>query len=186
MTERLPLCETSEPKHRAESAAALWRAHQQELYRCVLGIVKDEATAQDAVQIALTRYLEQGAQVAPESRRSWLFRVAANAALEAKRRETRERRHGARVAAWNVQIRGSADGVQGSELERGERVARVRAALDSLPAEQREVVWRRIHGSQKFVEIAAELQIPLGTVLTRMRAALAKLKGLLGAEDEIK
>jgi RNA polymerase sigma-70 factor (ECF subfamily) len=64
-------------------------------------------------------------------------------------------------------------------------VARVRAALDLLPAEQREVVKRRIHDKQKFVEIAAELQVPLGTVLTRMRAALAKLKGLLGAENEI-
>jgi DNA-directed RNA polymerase specialized sigma24 family protein len=44
-------------------------------------------------------------------------------------------------------------------------------------------VIARIVEEKKFAEIAHELQLPLGTVLTRMRAALAKLKLLLNRED---
>ncbi len=41
------------------------------------------------------------------------------------------------------------------------------------------MVERRIDSDQTFAEIAAELNVPLGTVLTRMRLALAKLKLVL-------
>jgi RNA polymerase sigma-70 factor (ECF subfamily) len=61
-------------------------------------------------------------------------------------------------------------------LIRFEDVERVRAALALLPAEQREVVRMRMYEGKKFAEIAAELKWPLGTVLTRMHAALKKLR----------
>ncbi|MCA9247413.1 MAG: hypothetical protein KDA42_09870, partial [Planctomycetales bacterium] len=51
-----------------------------------------------------------------------------------------------------------------------------------LPSEQREVVRMRIYEEKKFAEIAAELELPLGTVLTRMRLALKKLEAALGQE----
>ena len=60
-----------------------------------------------------------------------------------------------------------------------ETVKRVRRALEQLPSEQAEVVRRRMFHEQKFKDIAEELKLPLGTVLTRMRLALEKLrKGL--------
>ena len=61
-------------------------------------------------------------------------------------------------------------------LIREEAAQRLRESLAELPAEQQQVVRRRIDGNQTFVEIAADLGVPLGTVLTRMRLALEKLQ----------
>jgi RNA polymerase sigma-70 factor (ECF subfamily) len=55
----------------------------------------------------------------------------------------------------------------------------VRAALARLPEQLQTVVRLRIHDNLTFAEIAARLEIPLGTALTRMRTALAKLKAVL-------
>jgi RNA polymerase sigma-70 factor (ECF subfamily) len=62
------------------------------------------------------------------------------------------------------------------EVCRWETVASVRKAMDQLPAEQRQVVQMRIYEQKKFITIAKELNLPLGTVLTRMQAALKKLR----------
>ena len=72
------------------------------------------------------------------------------------------------------------------EAIRDEEAAAVRRALATLPFEQRQVVEARIQRGQTFAAIAAELGLPLGTVLTRMRLALAKLRHSLGekARDE--
>lgn len=65
-------------------------------------------------------------------------------------------------------------------FEAGELSARVRAALTRLPAEQREVFLLRELGGLSFKEVAAELGVPLGTALSRMDAALKKLRMYLG------
>ena len=59
----------------------------------------------------------------------------------------------------------------------------VRRAIDELPAAQREVLHLRIYDEKTFAQIAAELNIPLGTALARMRAALAKLRKRLSDEN---
>src|SRR5262249_681269 len=59
---------------------------------------------------------------------------------------------------------------------RWETVASVRKALDHLPPEQRQVVQMRMYDQKKFITIAEEWGVPLGTVLTRMQAALKKLR----------
>jgi len=62
------------------------------------------------------------------------------------------------------------------ELLRTERDAVLRAAVAELPLEQREVVILRLSTGLKFEEIAALLELPLGTVLWRMHAALKALR----------
>ena len=66
---------------------------------------------------------------------------------------------------------------------RGETVEAVRQALDRLPIEQRKVVWARMYEDRSFAEIAQESGLPLGTVLTRMRLALEKLRRSLRPGD---
>jgi RNA polymerase sigma-70 factor (ECF subfamily) len=66
---------------------------------------------------------------------------------------------------------------------RWENVARVKAALDCLPPEQREVVHKRIYEQQTFAAIAEETGAPLGTVLTRMRLALKRLADHLASTE---
>jgi len=59
---------------------------------------------------------------------------------------------------------------------KNEQAEQVRAAIESLSADQQTVVRKRIYEGLKFREIAEELDVPLGTILARMQAALKKLK----------
>jgi RNA polymerase sigma-70 factor (ECF subfamily) len=62
-----------------------------------------------------------------------------------------------------------------------ERRARVRAAVNALPPEQREALELAFFHGLTHNEIASRTETPLGTVKTRIRAALAKLERLLAA-----
>ena len=66
-------------------------------------------------------------------------------------------------------------------LIRGETVDAVRRALGALPDAQRQVVLARVYDDKTFAQIARESGLPLGTVLTRMRLALDKLRDALRA-----
>jgi len=57
---------------------------------------------------------------------------------------------------------------------------RIRTALTTLPPEQSEVVRLSFFSDKPHSEIAAELKLPLGTVKSRLRLAMARLRDLLG------
>ena len=63
-----------------------------------------------------------------------------------------------------------------------EQVERIKAAIRQLPESQQDVVRLRIYEDLKFIEIAEHLDVPLGTVLTRMRTAVKKLSRVLRDE----
>jgi RNA polymerase sigma-70 factor (ECF subfamily) len=108
-----------------------------------------------------------------------LFRVAFHEALTARRRrETRESAF-RRVAG----LAPAATEAPDERLIRGEVVEAVRQALERLPLDQRRVVLARMYDEKSFAEIAKEFGLPLGTVLTRMRLALDKLRRSLRPGD---
>lgn len=152
--------------------AALYVEHGAELRRFLVGLLRDSQLADDALQAAFAKMVERGHQAQAESRKAWLFRVAYHEALAVRRREA----VGSKVvqrAAWNRKHDHEA---ADEPLVRSEGIERVRAALDKLPAAQQQIVRMRIYEEKTFAVIAAELHIPLGTALARMRAALAKLR----------
>ena len=107
--------------------------------------------------------------------RGYLFRIAANVWHDHLRRELVRRRAAA--------VRGSAepavaDAADARLLERELRAA-VRNAVRALPPPQREVVELRQQRGLTFQQIAERLHRPLGTVLTQMRAALARISAAL-------
>jgi RNA polymerase sigma-70 factor (ECF subfamily) len=69
-------------------------------------------------------------------------------------------------------------------LGRGEQVQALRDAVSHLPEDLREVVVLRLSGGLKFEEIADLLRIPLGTALSRMHAAVQRLREMLGCWNE--
>jgi RNA polymerase sigma-70 factor (ECF subfamily) len=152
--------------------SALYVEHSEALRRFVFGLVRDHQLAADVLQWTFVRTLERGHTAQEESRKAWLFRVAFNEAMRIRRRTAVGDRV-VRSLAWGRPIVGQA---ADAALVRGETVQRVREALDGLPAEQQQIVRMRIYDEKTFVEIAAELAIPLGTALSRMRSALAKLR----------
>jgi len=88
------------------------------------------------------------------------------------RRSAREDRVGSDVStATTVEI--------GDDLERSQLAERVRAAVSSLPDEQREAVLLAYFGGCTFRQVAERLDIPEGTAKSRLRLGLGKLAVLL-------
>ena len=146
-----------------------------ELRRFVLGVVRDRSLADDVMQATFLKAVERGHEARAETAKGWLFRVAWNEALAARRRQAGRDRHERRLAG----IRPRDDPGPDAWLIRGETVEAVRGAIAGLPEEQRRVVLARIYEDKTFAEIAGESGLPIGTVLTRMRRALERLRRTL-------
>ncbi len=165
--------------------AALYVRHADELRYFLLGVVRDGELATEALQIAFAKAVEVGHTVQEDSLKSWLYRVAYNEALAIRRRQTVGRRVQEKLAERKQATAPSLkDALPETHLSRWETVAAVRKALEKLPEEQNRVVRMRIYEHKKFAEIAEELNLPLGTVLSRMQLALKKLRRLLGDQAE--
>lgn len=152
--------------------AALFAEHEGELLAFLQGVLRDRQAASDALQTTFVKLTQRGHEVRAESRKAWLFRVAFHEAMLLRRKQATGERV-LRQAAWT---RPEVDAPADERLVRREDVERVRAALDELPADQRQIVRMKIYEEKTFAVIAAELKIPLGTALARMRAGLEKLR----------
>ena len=153
--------------------AALYLDHGDELRAFLVGVLKDHDLANEALQATFIKAMEQGHTAHEETRKGWLFRVAFHEALAIKRR-SKTYDNNLRKMAWsrpNPEPHSPDD-----RLCRWETIVNVRKALEGLPANQREIVHLRIYEEKTFAEIAEELKVPLGTVLTRMRSAMRKLE----------
>ncbi len=163
----------------AALVAALYVEHGDELRRFLVGVLRDPQWAADALQTTFVRLVEKGGRTREETRKAWLFRVAFHEALALRRRrQTGDK--AVRQAAWSrPETAPSAD----EPVVRREAIEAVRAALEQLPPDQRTIVRLRIYEEKTFAEIARQLDIPLGTALARMQAALTKLRKRFHAPD---
>ena len=166
-----------EPEDRlsADVVAALFEQHAIDLRSFLAGVLRDRHLAEEVLQTVFHRVAELGHTVRGEFR-GWLFRVAYNEAMQVRRRQTRERAALGK-AVW-LQPRVVADESDSAAI-RDETVEEVRRAIGSLPEGQQDVVRLRIYEDLKFAEIAERLNLPLGTVLTRMRLANERLQRAL-------
>ncbi len=154
------------------TVAALHARYGAELQRFLLGLLRDHQLAADVFQATFVKLAERGHKTREASRKGWLFRVAYNEAMLVRRRQAIDEA-ALRRTAWDRESVGqSAD----AKLVRAETIHLVRQAIGELPAEQQQVVRMRIYENKTFAVIAAELGIPLGTALGRMRTALIKLR----------
>jgi RNA polymerase sigma factor (sigma-70 family) len=160
---------------------ACFERHGGELGRFVVGVVRDPDLAGDVMQTTLTRALELGHTARPETLKGWLFRVAFHEAMAARRRLKAGEKARKGLAGLGGGSTGS--GPADEMAIRGETIEAVRSALRSLPEEQRRVVVARVYDGQTFAQIARDSGLPLGTVLTRMRLALDKLRHALRQAD---
>jgi RNA polymerase sigma-70 factor (ECF subfamily) len=149
-----------------------------ELRRFLVGLLRDEHAAADALQRTFARVVQLGHTAAVDTRRAWVFRVAYHEAMQLRRAASVDQRARATIGldpgrpAWHVE-----DPVE--VARRNEDGHRVREALSQLPEAQREVVRQRIYEGRTFAAIAEHLGLPLGTVLSRMHLATRKLRQAL-------
>jgi RNA polymerase sigma factor (sigma-70 family) len=156
--------------------ASLFADLADELRRFVLGVVRDPDLADDVMQATFLKALEHGHEARVETSRGWLFRVAFHEALASRRRASSREDGNRRLARLRPR---PDDPAPDAPLIRSETVALVREALGKLPEEQRKVVLARVYEDKTFAEIAGETGLPLGTVLTRMRRGLEKMRKTL-------
>ena len=183
----LALSWADECKIDPQVVAALYLEHADALRRFVAGVLGDAESAADVLHATFAKLVESGHTVREESHKSWLFSVAYHEALAIRRRRTVEATAARRIAAdasahWENRNRHECQRAE-QRLIRWETVEQVRRAIDRLPPEQQQIVRLRMVEQKKFIEIARELQLPLGTVLSRMQLALAKLRKSLDAEQ---
>ena len=147
---------------------------------------------QDLLQATLMQIVRRvGSFRGDSSFSTWLFRVTANEALMMMRSQ---RRHRARLvegldledlaslpAANDASARGVGDRADLNAAE-SERDALVRAALDELPADYRDVVSLHYHQDLGLQEIAMRLSTTESAVRSRLHRARSRLRDILGKE----
>ncbi|MGD1016255.1 MAG: sigma-70 family RNA polymerase sigma factor [Roseiarcus sp.] len=111
---------------------------------------------------------------------TWIFTIARNLRIDAVRRERRG--GGLRVEEVEAEYEIDATPAADAQIVAAQAEARVRAALDALPDDQLEAIRLSYFEERSHGEIAQALQIPLGTVKSRLRLAMKRLRGLLEAE----
>ena len=106
---------------------------------------------------------------------TWIFTIARNLRIDALRRENRPQLDPNDPALVPV-----GEASPDSVLELSEDQARVREALKTLPPEQSKVVHMSFFEEKPHGTIAEELGLPLGTVKSRLRLAMQRVRGALG------
>ena len=156
--------------------AEWYAAHAVAVRAFLLGILRNQELTQEALQATFTKLIEQGHTTQQETRKGWLFRVAYHEAMLLRRRQGVQARALVKLAEFLPSEKSRDEESRPDDpLQRQELIQQIQTLLLTLPAEQQTVVRMRIYDDKTFAQIAAELGLPLGTVLTRMRLALKKL-----------
>lgn len=156
----------------------LVRRHQAGVVNVAYRLCGDVQLAEDAAQEAFIRAWLNLASYRPTSPlRNWLYRIAVNAALDALRRPPE-----ASLDEGRAIMASEAHREPEAAYIRQERAQRVQKALLSLTPPNRAVVVLREYEELSYREIAAALDIPIGTVMSRLNYARNALRELLRPE----
>ena len=159
----------------SETVADCNREFKGLLERYAWAIVRDWSLASDAVQNSFVALARFGGDVAPDARKSWLFKVVHREAMRIRSSESRYKQT-ARDAGAVREAQATYEVTPLDNLAKKEQIDALGRRIEALSNEQRQVLKLRIFEDRSFAEIAEQLQIPLGTALSRMRLALDRLR----------
>ncbi len=145
------------------------------LYRIAYAWCHDAALADDLVQETLSKALTQRSQLRDEaSLKAWVVAIMNRCWLD----HLRARRNFEDVEDWQDELESSADTPEAS-CDRKQVIACVRSAVENLPMGQRQVLTLVDLEEFGYAEVATILNIPVGTVMSRLSRARAGLKVFL-------
>jgi RNA polymerase sigma-70 factor (ECF subfamily) len=170
----------------SEAFGVLVRRYERELYGYLRRYLGDGSLAEDVFQNTfLQLYLKSGQYEAGRPVRPWLYTIATHQAIDALRRNARHQLlslEQKRAENTDGEVRSLLDALESrgpaplDNLAAQERKERVRAGVERLPDFLREVVILAYYQGLKYREIADILGIPVGTVKSRLHAALVRLQ----------
>ena len=141
----------------------------------------DGDTAEELAQEAMIQVWRRADSFDPSraAASTWIYTIARNKRIDRLRRERRppmsEEEY---VSALGEPERGD------QAAERSQAEVRLARSLESLPEDQATVVKMAFYEDKSHSAIAAELHLPLGTVKSRIRLALTRLRGLIQDLDK--
>jgi len=140
-----------------EAFSELVRCHREGVINVVYRMCGDAGLAEDAAQEAFIRAWQHLASYQPRSPfRNWVYRIAANVALDVLRRKKET------VDVEAVPVAAPGPGPEAALIEQ-ERAERVRQAVLALPSASRAVLVLREYEGLSYQDIAYTLDIPMGT-----------------------
>lgn len=153
------------------------------VYSLALFILNDPESAEEVTQDVFMRIWEKAETYRSEQAKvsTWLTSITRNRSIDVLRRQ-RARPEGHRIGLED----GAFEALVAADLPDPEEAVigilqahKVKAAISMLPPDQRQALLLAYYGGYSHSEIAAVLDEPLGTVKTRIRTAMQKLRSLL-------
>lgn len=158
--------------------------YRERVFRLAYQLLRDREDAWDCAQEAFVRAYQSIAAFRGQSAfYTWLFRITVNIATDRLRaRGARARAFGADPVPEDEWARTAPDPQAAPDevADQVERRARIQAALDALPAKARTIIMLSDVEGLSYREIADVLNVPIGTVMSRLHNARKRLRGVLG------
>jgi RNA polymerase sigma-70 factor, ECF subfamily len=172
---------------RTAAFGELVRRYQDRLFNTVFRLVDNAEDAQDVVQDAfLNAYLSLDRFKGHSQFFTWLYRIAVNTAISLKRKQRSTVSIHAKVdvqGRHTEPLDSSEFNHPGQHLERMEEEQRIQEALNRLSPDHRTVLILKDMEDQKYETIAEILEVPIGTVRSRLHRARLELRMVLLNEE---
>jgi len=164
-----------------QALAAFYDRWNSLVHAVVLRILRHRDDVEDVVEEVFWQAWRQANRYVATrgSVQTWLLTIARSRALDRARATKRLREDPLEIESGDAVVQQVSEGDASTDAEFAERRVIVVAALADLPPEQREALEMGYYSGLSQSEIAERTGQPLGTIKTRMRLAMQKLKGRL-------
>jgi RNA polymerase sigma-70 factor (ECF subfamily) len=164
-------------RHDRAAFAALFGFYAPRIKTMIMRVGASAEAAEDIAQETLLMIWQKAAQYDPAraSASAWVYAIARNLRVDRLRRDQRAKAFALYEAVEVAEAERPDD-----SLDTAEREQRVRIAMRELPGEQVAVVKLSFFEGLAHGDIANSLQLPLGTVKSRLRLAMSRLRNRLG------
>jgi RNA polymerase sigma-70 factor (ECF subfamily) len=173
-------------KGRTSAFGEIVRRYQERLFNTVYRLVDNAEDAQDVVQETfLSAYQSLDSFKGDSLFFTWLYRIAMNTAISLKRKQRVALSIDAHRAGDNNHepLDGSEYSQPGLALEKAEQERRIQEALNRLSPEHRTVLVLKDMDGMKYESMAEVLQVPIGTIRSRLHRARLELRDILQTEE---
>lgn len=166
----------------------LIRRYQDRLFNTVYRLLGSVEDAQDVVQETfLNAYRSLDSFKGDAEFFTWLYRIAWNTAVSLKRKQKVALSiHAGRNGQGAIDpLDGAESNQPGHALEKAEQDRRIQDALNRLSPEHRAVLILKEMDGQRYEEISEILQLPVGTVRSRLHRARMELRDILERDEDL-